>query len=121
MTMIIGAITTVTSFFPALVMRLLDFVSLYGLILMPMGAVIFTDFWLFPKLKLTQNYAEVRKIQFSWPVFLTWCITLLIAFLLPMEIYFKALPGWFIAIILYIGLSYFQQKVLEVRGKKKIL
>ncbi|HPB00929.1 MAG TPA: hypothetical protein PLI55_08605 [Candidatus Marinimicrobia bacterium] len=120
-TMIIGAITTFAAFFPALVMRLLDFVSLYGLILMPMGAVIFTDFWLFPKLKLTQNYAEVRKIQFSWPVFLTWCITLLIAFLLPMEIYFKALPGWFIAIILYTGLSYFQQKVLEVRGKKEIL
>jgi len=96
-------------------------VSLYGLILMPMGAVIFTDFWLFPKLKLTQNYAEVRKIQFSWPAFLAWIITLSIAFLLPMEIYFKALPGWFIAIILYIGLSYFQQKVLEVRGKKKIL
>ena len=41
-----GAIATVAGMFPAIAMKLLDFVALYGLILMPMGAVIFVDFWL---------------------------------------------------------------------------
>ena len=47
-TLAIGAVTTVAALFPALMMRLLDFVALYGLTLMPMGAVISADFWLFP-------------------------------------------------------------------------
>jgi hypothetical protein len=38
-------------------------------------------------------------------------VTLLICFLLPVELFFKALPGWFIAIGLYVPLSYVQQRV----------
>lgn len=109
-TMIVGIITTFAAFFPALVMKLLDFVALYGLILMPMGAVIFADFWIFPKLGLKQYYAEMNKIAFSWPAALTWGITLIISILLPVEIFFKALPGWFIAVVFYISLSYIQQR-----------
>ena len=111
-TMIIGIITTIAACFPALVMKLLDFVALYGLILMPMGAIIFADYWLLPKLKLKQNYAHFKKLLFSWPAAVTWGITLLISVLLPLDIFFKALPGWFIALILYIGLSFIQQKVI---------
>ena len=114
-TMIIGLITTLAACFPALVMKLLDFVALYGLILMPMGAVIFADFWLLPKLSLKQDFAEWQQILFSWPAAFTWGVTLLICFLLPIELFFKALPGWFIAIGLYVSLSYVQQRV---RGQK---
>ncbi|MGH7492878.1 MAG: purine-cytosine permease family protein [bacterium] len=110
-TMIIGLVTTLAACFPALVMKLLDFVALYGLILMPMGAVIFSDFWLLPKLSLKQDYAEWQQIIFSWPAALTWGVTLLISFLLPVELFFKALPGWFIAIGLYTSLAYVQQRV----------
>jgi purine-cytosine permease-like protein len=109
-TMIIGMITTLAACFPALVMKLLDFVALYGLILMPMGAVIFADFWLLPKFGLKQDYAKWRQLVFSWPAALTWGVTLLICFLLPIELFFKALPGWFIAIGLYAPLSFVQQR-----------
>ena len=110
-TMIIGVITTLAACFPALVMKLLDFVALYGLILMPMGAIVFADFWLFPRLGLQQDYAEGRHLRFSWPAACTWVVTLIICFLLPMELFFKALPGWFIAIGLYVPLCYLQQKL----------
>ncbi len=64
-TLITGAIATVAAMFPALAMKLLDFVALYGLILMPMGAVVFMDFWLIPKLGLRGSYAELsgRQLQ----------------------------------------------------------
>jgi purine-cytosine permease-like protein len=120
-TMLVGIITTFAAFFPALVMKLLDFVALYGLILMPIGAVIFADYWIIPKLGLQQNYAEVKKIVFSWSTAVTWGITLLISLLLPLEIFFKALPGWFIAIGLYITLSYVQQKMLAGKIVKEAL
>ena len=117
-TLVVGLMTTLAACFPALVMRLLDFVALYGLILMPLGAVIFADFWLFPKLGLSRNYAELRKIRFSWPAAVSWVGTLLVCFLLPLDLYFKALPGWFTAVALYVGLSYVQQRSgLQMKGE----
>ncbi len=59
-TLAAGMVTTLAAMFPALVMKLLDFVALYGLVLMPMGAVIFADHWLFPKMGLMQERARVR-------------------------------------------------------------
>jgi cytosine permease len=112
-TLAAGAITTTAALFPALMMQLLDFVALYGLILMPMGAVIFVDFWLYPKLGLRQNFAEWKQILFSWPAALTWLGTLAACWAInriwELDIFFLGLPGWFIAVALYVGLGYVQQ------------
>ena len=112
-TLAAGAVTTAAAIFPALMMRLLDFVALYGLILMPMGAVIFADFWLLPKLGLRQRYAEWKSLLFSWPAALTWVMTLIACWAINamwgLEIFFLGLPGWFIATVLYVGLSAIQQ------------
>lgn len=109
-TLAAGAVTTVAAMFPALMMKLLDFVALYGLLLMPMGAVIFADFWLIPKLGLQREFAAGNGIHFSWPAAVAWGATLVSTFLIPVEIFFKGLPGWFIAILIYIGMSFWQQK-----------
>lgn len=105
-----GLVTTTAACFPALVMKLLDFVMLYGLILMPMGAVLFVDFYIFPKLGLRQNYAEFRHFLFSWPAALSWGLSLLIVFFLPLHLYFKGLPCWFLAASIYSALSFFEQR-----------
>jgi len=104
-TLAAGMVTTLAAMFPALVMKLLNFVALYGLLLMPMGAVIFADHWIIPKLGLRTNYAERAGLLVSWPAAAAWGVSLLAVFLMPMEIFFMGLPGWFIAVILYTGLS----------------
>ena len=43
-TLATGAVATVAGMFPAIAMKLLDFVALYGLVLMPMGAVVLGDY-----------------------------------------------------------------------------
>ena len=124
MTVIVGLITTIAACFPALVMRLLDFVALYGLILMPMGAIIFIDFWVFPKIGLKSNIAELRQLNFNWAAGLTWFFTLGICLVINqfigIEIFFLGLPGWFIAVFLYIGLSYLLQQK-QISAVKKII
>ncbi len=105
-TLAAGMVTTIAALFPALVMKLLDFVALYGLILMPMGAVIFADHWLFPKMGLVQERARVRGLKVNWPAAFAWGVSLAVVFALPVEIFFKGLPGWFIAVIVYILFSY---------------
>ncbi|MCP4728433.1 MAG: hypothetical protein GY863_25575 [bacterium] len=105
-----GIITTIAACFPALVMKLLEFVALYGLILMPMGVVIFTDFWILPRMNLKSNYAETMKLSINFPAGLAWIVTLIVSFLLPIEIFFKAVPGFFLTAIIYIVFSYITQK-----------
>ena len=106
-----GLLATLAGMFPAIAMKLLGFVALYGLVLMPMGAVIFTDFWLFPKLGLKRNFAELKGLRFNGAAAAAWLVTLAICLALvksgnPMfQIYFVALPGWFIACALYILIS----------------
>jgi cytosine permease len=113
-TLVAGLVTTAAAIFPALMMRLLDFVALYGLILMPMGAAIFADFWLLPRLGLRQGYAEWRELVFGWPAGLTWAGTLAACWAINaawgLEIFFLGLPGWFIATTLFVGASYLQQR-----------
>ncbi|MEJ2647122.1 MAG: hypothetical protein P8016_01780 [Sedimentisphaerales bacterium] len=115
-TLITGLIATVAGMFPALAMKLLDFVAIYGMLLMPMGAVIFVDFWLIRKFGLESNYAEVSGKLFNWAAGLAWFITLGTCLLLVkyagIQIYFVSLPGWFVAAILYVGISkVYQEKV----------
>ncbi len=111
-----GILATIAGMFPAIAMKLLGFVAIYGLLLMPMGAVIFVDFWLMRKLGLQSNYAEFSKKTFNWAAGLTWFFTLCICWFMVkymgIEIFFISLPGWFIAAILYVVLSkIYQDKI----------
>lgn len=117
-TLCVGVFTTVVATFPALVMRLLDFVALYGLILMPVGAVIFIDVYVLERFGLKRNYAELTSTSFNWSVGITWLVTLALCLTLNLavgvEIFFLGLPGWFIAVIIYLICS----KIFQVDVSK---
>ncbi|MBN2295024.1 MAG: hypothetical protein JXM70_21525 [Pirellulales bacterium] len=113
-TLATGMLATVAGMFPAIAMKLLGFVAIYGMILMPMGAVIFVDYYLLKKFGMQSNYAELSRKTFNWAAGLTWFITLgtcvaLVKFA-GVQIYFVSLPGWFVAAVLYIVLSKIYQK-----------
>jgi len=109
-----GMIAAVAGMFPAIAMKLLGFVALYGLILMPMGAVIFCDFWIFRKIGLQQSFAEKSGISINLAAAAAWIVTLIICVTLVVRgvigIYFVSLPGWFLAAMIYIGCSYLVQR-----------
>lgn len=113
-TLFTGALATIAAMFPALAMKLLDFVALYGMVLMPMGAVIFVDFWLARRLGFQDNYAQRAGITFNWAAGLTWWIALAVCILLVryagIEIFFVSLPGWFVAAFLYVLFSRWLQR-----------
>jgi len=141
-TLFTGLIATVAGMFPAIAMKLLDFIAFYGLLLVPMGAVIFVDFWLLKKFGLQSYYAEKSGKLFNWAAGLTWFFTLTTSWLLvdgfyristflngkfgfpiidiQIQIFFVSLPSWFIAAILYIVLSkLYQQKVRPAVTEEK--
>lgn len=116
MTIATGMLATVAGMFPGIAMKMLGFVAIYGMILMPMGAVIFVDFYLLQKFGMQSNYAELSRKSFNWAAGLTWFVTLgtcvvLVQFF-GIQIYFVSLPGWFVAAVLYMVLSkIYQNKV----------
>jgi len=140
-TLVTGGIATVAGMFPAITMKLLGFVALYGLLLMPMGAVVFVDFWLIRKFGLESSYAQRSGATFNWAAGLPWFVTVTVCLLVvklgwivdrlvgwgiltmtdhlqwikdtfTMQIFFVSLPGWFLAALLYVSLSkVYQRKV----------
>ena len=117
-TLLAGGLATAGALFPALVMQLLDFVALYGLVLMPMGTVIIIDHYLFKRYGLKDNLAEKTGIRFNVAAGFTWVATLAVCLLanifLGIEIFFLGLPAWFLAAILYLVVSKMYQKKLNV-------
>lgn len=104
-TLIAGVVTSILSCFPLFFMKLLDYVAIYGLVLMPIGAVVFTEHWIFPKLRIPRYQAEEKKKIFNWKVLVVWVASLAFAFALPIHLYFRWLPGYLFALGLYILLN----------------
>lgn len=118
-TAIVGVITTSAALFPALVMKLLEFVALYGLLLMPMGAVIMMDVYILPKMKLKSNFSEIFNRDFNISAALSWALTLLSALFFNLyfgvEVFFLGLPGWFVASLVYVVSSKIIQQKIEAK------
>jgi purine-cytosine permease-like protein len=104
-TLAAGAATTVLACFPVVFMKLLDYVALYGLVLMPVGAIVFAEHWIFPRLGLETYRAEKRGWVVNPAVLAVWAGTLIVVFLLPLHLYFKWLPGYALALVSYTGLA----------------
>jgi purine-cytosine permease-like protein len=104
-TVLAGIITTALSCFPVVFMKLLDYVALYGLILMPIGAVVFAEHWIFPRLGLLQYRAGKYGWAFNWAASAVWAGTLAICYFMPFHLFFRWLPGYFIALGSYTMLS----------------
>jgi len=113
-TLVAGIVTTLAALFPALVMKLLDFVALYGLILIPMGAVIFADYYLIRRIGLQEYYAEKKGISFNVAAGVTWFLMLAAAMFTNLyfgvELYFLPAPVWLLSLGIYLFFSRIYQK-----------
>ena len=119
-TFIAGLACAVAGMFPAIAMKLLGFVALYGLALMPMGAVIFCDYWLMKRLGMQPFYAEYSGRGLNPAPGIAWLATVALCLWAVsagyIEIYFASLPGWFIACLLYLTAS----KVLQHQDRAQM-
>ncbi len=110
-TLIAGLVTTLLSCFPVVVMRLLDYVAIYGLVLMPIGAIVAAEHWLFPRLGIPRYRAEAKGWIINWRAALVWAGTLTVCFFLPVHLFFRWLPGYVLAFISYALLNLNSRRV----------
>jgi NCS1 family nucleobase:cation symporter-1 len=108
-TLVAGAVTTLIACSPFVFTKLLDFVGWYGLLLMPVGAIVFVEHWIFPRLGWTQFWASRKKLTVSWPALLSWGIAIVVALVLErtgtLHLFFLFIPVWVLTAVLYIILA----------------
>jgi len=117
-TLAVGSITTVIAAFPFAFTGLMDFLGIYGLVLLPIGAVVASEHWIFPRVGLSRYWAAHRKLLLNWPALVTWIVSipsgiLLLKALDRYHLFFAFIPVWFISILLYTLLA----SVAGARGK----
>lgn len=105
-TVIAGVLCTLVSVFPAVTMKLLDFVGLYGTILCPVGAVIVVDHFLARRVGLVEDFAEKSGTKFNLAVLLAWAIPvaagLWVCQAYAVNTFMLPLPCWLACGVLYI-------------------
>ncbi len=107
-TAVVGIVTTIIACFPFVFSKLMDFVGLMGLLLAPVGAIIVTEHWVFPKIGKTRYWANYRSLTTNKAALLTWLGALLAALLcsrLGLHLFFLLIPTWITAMVLYIALA----------------
>jgi NCS1 family nucleobase:cation symporter-1 len=108
-TLLAGAFTTAIACFPFVFTKLLEFVGLYGILLMPIGTIVFVEHYLFPKIGLTRYWFAATGRTINWPVLVTWFGAVGLACYLHfagiLHLFFVPLPIWFLVAISYTALA----------------
>jgi len=107
-TVAVGVVTTIIACFPFVFSKLMDFVGLMGLLLSPIGAIIVTEHWVFPRIGKTRYWANYRALHTNKAAVLAWVAALLVALAcnqLGLHLFFLLLPAWFTSMIVYTVLA----------------
>lgn len=108
-TLAVGAVTTVIACFPFVFTGLLNFVGIYGLLLVPAGAVVMTEHWIFPKLGLKRYWAHSQNLPLNWPALVAWGAGMALALALyltdTLHLFFLFIPVYVLTVVLYVALA----------------
>ncbi|THH35002.1 purine-cytosine permease family protein [Neolewinella litorea] len=108
-TLLAGGVATLAGLFPAIAMKLLDFVALYGFILAPFGAVIVFQHFFARRAGVVPDYAERSGLGFNPAVFWAWAISFglfyFISWRFDVFLSFVTLPAWLLCGVLFLLLS----------------
>ncbi len=129
-----GAFMIITACVPAVNANLDRIVAYYGLFFIPPGAFIMLDVWIFPKIGLVSDFTEKSRKLFSWPSAIAWFGSFFVSFFIygkdhlpwlekmvsgrlpewlnaiKADLTFLVAPEWLLAAVLYLVLSFIQQK-----------
>ena len=108
-TIIVGIITVIVACFPFVFSQMLPLLTYAGLLVVPVGSIVFAEHQIFPKIGYTRYFARYKKLTFSTPAIASWALGLVFGFglntLNVMSFYYLFIPTWIFTIILYTFLA----------------
>lgn len=104
-TAIVGVVTVIIACFPFVFSQMLPLLTYAGLIVVPVGGIVFAEHALFPKIGLTRYWAKYQKLTKSTPAIASWGLALVFGFGLNsldiISFYYLFIPTWIFTIIVY--------------------
>lgn len=104
-TLIVGSAMVVIGCFPFVFTQFLPLLTYAGLIVVPVGAIVFAEHQIFPKIGYTRYWAKYQNYANSLPAVASWGLGLAFGFGLNMldvmSFYYLFIPTWFFTIMVY--------------------
>ncbi|MGQ1891063.1 purine-cytosine permease family protein [Thermophagus sp. OGC60D27] len=108
-TLVVGIFTVIIACFPFVFTKMLPMLTYAGLIVVPVGAIVFAEHFIFPKIGLTRYWGYYKKLVTSRPAVFSWGAGLVLGFglnaLQIMSFYYLFIPTWIFTLILYTFLA----------------
>ncbi len=104
-TLAVGAVVVIGSCFPFIYRQILPILAYAGLVLVPIGGIVFAEQHIFPRLGYKSNWHRLKGLKDNKPALITWAVCLVFGFGLNAinVIYFVYLflPTWALSIVCY--------------------
>lgn len=104
-TMVVGFAMVVIACFPFVFSQILPLLTYAGLLVVPVGAIVFAEHQIFPKIGYTRYWSNYQDYIHSLPAVASWGVGLIFGFglnyLNVISFYYLFIPTWFFTIILY--------------------
>jgi len=104
-TIIVGLVTVVIACFPFVFSQILPLLTYAGLLVVPVGAIVFAEHQIFPRIGFTRYWSSYQNLSFSLPAVASWGLGLLFGFglnaLNVMSFFYLFIPTWFFTILVY--------------------
>ncbi len=108
-TIVVGLITVVIACFPFVFSQILPLLTYAGLLVVPVGAIVFAEHQIFPRIGFTRYWSSYRKLTFSMPAVASWGLGLVFGFGLNaldvISFFYLFIPTWLFTIIVYTFLA----------------
>lgn len=108
-TLIVGIAMIIVACFPFVFSQILPLLTYAGLLVVPVGAIVFTEHQIFPKIGYTRYWSKYQDYKHSTPAIASWLLGLFFGFGLNMldvmSFYYLFIPTWFFTILIYILLA----------------
>lgn len=126
-TLTVGLVTIVIACFPFVFSQILPLLTYAGLLVVPVGGIVFAEHQIFPRIGYTRYWSSYRQLTFSTPAVASWALGLLFGFGLNaldfMSFFYLFIPTWVFTILVYTFLAGrygAKNKYPEVEKQEKI-
>ncbi|MEP0365592.1 MAG: hypothetical protein ABJN36_08920 [Cyclobacteriaceae bacterium] len=104
-TLIVGVATVMVACFPFVFSQILPLLTYAGLIVVPVGAIVFAEHQIFPRIGYTRYWSTYREMMFNTPAIASWILGLILGFglnaLNVMSFFYLFIPTWIFTILIY--------------------
>lgn len=111
MTLVVGIVAVLIACFPFVFNKMQPLLTYAGLLVVPVGAIVFAEHFIFPRIGFTRYWVTFKNLTHSVPAVASWGLGLTFGFGLNaldiLSFYYLFIPTWFFTTVCYVVLAKF--------------